>query len=663
MLTKEPELNIVKSGLMSESSFKIKASAKAFQILSSGLYSNKIRAVVRELGTNAADAQIAAGNSQTPFLVHLPNNFEAFFSIRDYGTGLSPDDILNIYTTYFESNKTQSNEFTGCLGLGSKSPFAYTDNFTVVDYYNGAKHTYTVFTGEAGAPKIALVATEETTEPNGLEVSLAVKPADFSTFRSEAQYVYNYFKVKPTIVGNTVEFTDKTPFSEGVNWKLYANTAYGSTPNVLIMGNVAYPINLANVGISSNILSRYSIEIEVPIGEAEMTASRESLEYTEKTKKTIKSAIQEALDTFTAKLDAELQAKPTLWDATVFFRENRLFLGYNAKWNGQNIEESITLPKSYNTVKIRNDYGGVRVEKNRSLYRIVPDDNTYYVENDCRGATERCKEIIRADTNKSIYLVSFGDGEKDGFVKAIGTIPAGRFIQASTLPKPVRTKTNGPATPTSQSLMFQPNGSKIADSWEATEVDLADGGVYVEVNGWSPTDFATTQIVRELLATLKSLGYQVDELIGFRKKLINKVKDDSNWKSLKDYALEVLEKLKQDEQLAMDRSGYQQYKHLLRLKNELATLDIGKLINTIEYVDKHDIKLSKLYNLMHYMGNPRKVQETAVSTEIADTLAKYPLVNFVLNKVGRYDTLPAKEIAHYIQMVDAQSVNSDKQSS
>ena len=44
---------VEKSGNFEENQFSIEASAKAFMILSDGLYSNKILAVVRELSTNA----------------------------------------------------------------------------------------------------------------------------------------------------------------------------------------------------------------------------------------------------------------------------------------------------------------------------------------------------------------------------------------------------------------------------------------------------------------------------------------------------------------------------------------------------------------------------------------------------------------------------------
>ena len=80
---------IERSGQFEESNYTIDATAKAFSILSDGLYANKIRAVVRELSTNAYDSHIDAGKKDVPFEVHLPNSMEPHFSIRDFGTGLS----------------------------------------------------------------------------------------------------------------------------------------------------------------------------------------------------------------------------------------------------------------------------------------------------------------------------------------------------------------------------------------------------------------------------------------------------------------------------------------------------------------------------------------------------------------------------------------------
>lgn len=134
-----PEHKAVLSNVADTGEFKIKTSSRAFQILSSGLYANKIRAIIRELSCNAIDSHVAAGKLDTPFEIHLPNSLDPYFSIRDFGTGLNRDQVNNIYTTYFESTKTNSNDYIGALGLGSKSPFSYTNNFTVTAIKDGKK--------------------------------------------------------------------------------------------------------------------------------------------------------------------------------------------------------------------------------------------------------------------------------------------------------------------------------------------------------------------------------------------------------------------------------------------------------------------------------------------------------------------------------------------
>jgi HSP90 family molecular chaperone len=161
--------------------FKVKQSREMFKLLSSNIYSDKVSAVIRELSANAWDAHRMAGKQDVPFEVHMPNSFEPFFYVKDFGTGLSKENIIHLYTTYGESTKTKDNETTGCFGIGSKSPFAYTDQFTITSRFNGVKYVYNCFVNDDGIPTVAPVAESETTEENGLEVNFAVDTNDFRT--------------------------------------------------------------------------------------------------------------------------------------------------------------------------------------------------------------------------------------------------------------------------------------------------------------------------------------------------------------------------------------------------------------------------------------------------------------------------------------------------
>lgn len=168
--------------------FTIKTTPKSFQILSKGLYSDEISAPIRELATNAYDSHIAAGTENIPFEVHLPSVIEPWFSVRDFGVGMTEDEVKRIYSTYFESTKTESNDYVGCLGLGSKTPFCYTDTFSVISYQDGKKLVYTCYL-ENGYPKRAKLAEEDTDEPNGMHVQFAVDENDCYKFRYKAELI------------------------------------------------------------------------------------------------------------------------------------------------------------------------------------------------------------------------------------------------------------------------------------------------------------------------------------------------------------------------------------------------------------------------------------------------------------------------------------------
>lgn len=276
--------------------FKIRNSAKAFSILSSGLYGNKIRAVIRELSTNAVDSHIAAGKPTIPFEVHLPTSLEPYFSVTDYGTGLSHTQIRSLYTTYFESTKTESNDFIGALGLGSKSPFSYIENFTVISVKDGYRGVYTAYINSEGIPGIALMHLESgSTAPNGVTVQLSVDDSqDFYKFSNEAATVFEFFPLKPIITGKTdfrfspIKYAEKD-IIPGVHLK-----EYNDYP-MAVMGNIAYPIDVPNsnktLGELSGLLN-YPLVMHFEIGELDFQANREGLSYIPQTINAIKKKLE-----------------------------------------------------------------------------------------------------------------------------------------------------------------------------------------------------------------------------------------------------------------------------------------------------------------------------------------------------------------------------------
>lgn len=328
--------NILDTNITGGKSFTIKNSPKAFAILSSGLYKDKIRAIVRELGANAKDSHIAAGCPDKPFEIHTPTHLEPWFSVKDFGIGLDHDGITNVYTTYFESTKTQSNDYIGCLGLGSKSPFSYTDNFVVTAVKDKVKRVYTAFISEVGIPDIVLISEEPTDEHNGVEVKISVKDYhDCRQFVKACSSVYMWFDVRPIDVAEQVEYAS-LPLSLQVSPKIWVydyKESYSSSCYLAKQGGVVYPISISS--IASKYLTddirhkleygsfRYkSVLIDFNIGELDVAASREELSYIPSTQENIANKLIDLCDKIKDSIVIDLDKEQDPVKKTILFNRH-----------------------------------------------------------------------------------------------------------------------------------------------------------------------------------------------------------------------------------------------------------------------------------------------------------------------------------------------------
>lgn len=300
----------------SQSKFKIAVNNKAFKVLIDKLYSDKIQSIIRELSTNAYDSHIMAGCAERPFDVTLPTSLNPVFSIRDYGVSLSHEKIMTMYVTLFESDKDESNDQVGAFGLGSKSPFSYTDSFSVIAYLDGLKRSYIVGYDSEGIPNITHISTEDSDAERGFEVSFPVKYEDSSAFRDAATTVYRYFDVKPNC---GIAFDGFTPTLAHGNWKLYNKKTYSRSVWVR-QGCVAYPVTDKSL---TDILSGLNtdIVIDVPIGSVSVTPSRESLSIDPETKRFLDSEFRRINEEILNVINDKFSEAPTILETQKVWRE------------------------------------------------------------------------------------------------------------------------------------------------------------------------------------------------------------------------------------------------------------------------------------------------------------------------------------------------------
>ncbi|AZU98529.1 hypothetical protein [Acinetobacter phage AbTZA1] len=273
--------------------FTISTSAKAFQILSSGIYKNKIRAVVREVICNALDAHRLI-NSSEKFIIKAPTELDPRFVVRDFGPGLSHDDMITIYTQYFKSLKTEDGNQIGGFGLGAKSPFSYTDTFNVTSYHEGIVRIYTAALSN-GEPQLMKVfeGPFEDGDRNGIEVTVPVKLDDIGIWQIELRYILTPFDPATfEIRGTSLDIKhlcDYETYTQYPEMFLTSSNQYTNPPGVYaICGNIVYPLD-GTPGMKCSWLRATAsvVYVHFDINELMPQPSREQLQMDEFTVKNI----------------------------------------------------------------------------------------------------------------------------------------------------------------------------------------------------------------------------------------------------------------------------------------------------------------------------------------------------------------------------------------
>lgn len=287
------------SGNMEVNTASIAMTAELFKLLSSGVYENKIAAIIREIICNGRDAQMDAGTTDTPIVMHLPNQLEPWWSVRDFGTGLAKDKVMNLYVTYGMSTKGASNDFIGAMGIGSKSPLAYTDSFMVTSWFEGEKTTFNIFM-DKGIPQIACMGSQPSDEPTGFQVTMQVRDNDFRDFKYEAEKFLKVFNKQVEVVGQTIENT--SIISDYVGYRTITNYDTGV---FAVMGGVAYRLpNDTKSRITHGNLHQ-TILLDFEIGDLSVTGSRETLSLDDKTKLKVDTKVKEV----SALIEKDIQAE------------------------------------------------------------------------------------------------------------------------------------------------------------------------------------------------------------------------------------------------------------------------------------------------------------------------------------------------------------------
>lgn len=677
-----------------ERSFTIKATGKAFRILSSGLYKEKILAIVRELSCNAYDAHVDAGKSDLPFDVHLPNSLEAFFSVRDYGKGLSQEAMETIYTTYFESTKTESNEQIGGLGLGCKSPLAYVDQFTVISRHANIRSTYSIFFDENDTPSISLMSQEDSIEPTGLEVIIPVRSASFYEFKSKAEQVYSFFSPCPNVTGSAeFKVVTRTPILAGDGFKIYSGS-FGESK--AIMGVVAYPLDRYSVPELQNIpnameLLYNGIHIEFAVGDLDITAGREELSYDQRTKTNISTRVKDIIESIpdlvleqVSKIQTEMEARR--YYNTIAGIANCL-PNKQVLWNGVIINSAsfrikmedfddinITVFKKYST---RN--GTLKVAIDQKYSANVSDTLTIQsykdivlITDDIGGRTmnrvRRFHEQTRSN-GELFFMTVEGDAKQINDLKQV--LEGAHFDVMSNLPKPVPVRGAGRSAVSVKCW----NGA----DWNSSDVE--DESFFVRMSGAyiiGPDGQEYDRLTfKNLMNIVKNLGLITsgDVIYGIPK-TVQKTMDaelnntDSDWVDLIQYIFDHAHNIK--DKVAVDITKAKTWNDFSRIHSDASILEKVKS----NFSEDHAINVfhnnmitakndaTQTFDTIQRLFSFANITITSGDTphdlnaEWKAIINTYPMMRYLMDAKSWYynDVDMIAELKNYIEMMDSKVV-------
>lgn len=318
-------------------------------ILRKNMYSNPTRIIVQEYANNARDAHVAAKIRNKPIHITCPTVVSPYLKIRDYGLGIPPELVDEVFVVYGASTKRHTDEQIGGFGLGAKSAFSYCDAFEVTTVCNGLKYIYAPHIDESDIGEMPLIAVEETDEPTGTLISIPIRDADIYAVNDAITMVTEYWDVRPEVAGSPNYSNRKVYFSES-NWSLMEKS-YSWQANEIIycVEGIPYtfdiPSNDERFSKELKELANCPFVVKLKTGDVTIASNRESLVSDEKTMSKVKEILDEINDHFMESIE-KCDKLSEMFERRAMYNKLRLdHMVRSFVWNGITISGNhLTVP-------------------------------------------------------------------------------------------------------------------------------------------------------------------------------------------------------------------------------------------------------------------------------------------------------------------------------
>lgn len=540
-----------------------------FQILS-GLYNDPQRIIVQEYIANARDAHREVGKDDVPVDVTLPNFFEQELKIRDYGPGISPDRMNNVFINYGSSTKRGDNLQTGGFGIGAKSVFCYTDTCTIETWVDGIYYNYSYMVDEDKKPKCILIDSFPSTEPTGTKISINIAKSDINTVCANVYFVTQYWTVRPNITNESVftgkKYSDYRIVAHSDRWQFVDDR---STRSHVIIDGIPYKFDFDSVFREPNdrvkfnaIFRSGNFDFKLKTGEVTMSPNREGPIYDVSTRRVLKEIAEDAFETVRNNILKEFGTVTTIFDAYALYEKYANFkdlLG-SIDWRGFDLRsDRIKLDSKFYNIYFCSRAGRRNNKPQATKYYEMPvNKNVMYVINDELNAegvftisTARLKTALEIHNNFYIVeLVQYDEKIHKEFLtiedyeKALEEYNKHINIESFNF-KPLTSfeKYKAPRAARGEKINiyeFYLHGdvNRPNSNWNGVNVDFDDiEGYCVEFERGTPVGFTISDL-REICNTFKI------SLYGIPSRYLKFAEKSDTLVSIKDYLTDMLEDLK-----------------------------------------------------------------------------------------------------------------------
>lgn len=691
--------------------FSVQADGKLFAILTKSLYANSVLSSCCENGQNSTDAHKRAGKADQPFIVTLPSYMTPTFTVRDYGDSMDHNFMMEKYCTAFYSTKDQDETQSGGFGIGKLVNLALSTTYTINCYQDKKKRTYVVFLNGDGMPEINHVATNPTDEPQGVEISVPIDPKDLSAFEDAAKEAYRFYNPKPIVKGIPhFKFHESNIQLRGTGWEIDNSidhpTAVGGVYHYRIEA-----ANLRDLTTAQEQLLSSDVGLVLHFGPSEIApqSNRQGLFYNHATcaaivarlnvvEKELKDSIQAEFDKCANIIEAKLLWLNYFTYGNAANKLGRIFKeNAQMSWNGHPIDDAyLTTHKldpldATRTIRIegvklrsyrleRAGRRGNMVVKENDDFQISVSSKNRLFKNDLdggRGAKRRIGYVLKLanDTNATHFSIHFKTPKAEQEFHALNFTDSSIFESVKAIDVPANVSVDTGAGNEKHKLQlfkfvvpWSQNYRKYAsDSWEPTEIDVDEGGVYTTIHRFQSSEMDNT-CLKSRLRTMKDNGLIADDFVLYAVKesgtkpdpvVLGQLRASEDWISLTDWIKEEREKLLPAEdfsQAVIDSQENDLIRKFFKLPNHPALKDYqfkaefikAQVVEAKQYGEK----LNAYRSLGGIINASISLSPTYdMDKEWESLVFRYPLLDKI-NSYKYFGEPECKLAAEYMEIVD-----------